>query len=447
MGSPDTTPVLFRVAGGPRLGFGHIVRAISLAKAMQVKARLSVRGTSETTRVATRMGASVDEEGFATVLETGDVKLVVIDDPHVETAEAALIAARRHGVPVASIHDLGLAPIASDLAIDGSLAHSVTQPQSAEARRSWPAGELLLGPRYMVLDPALLQEIAAHRRVLAPGTRELSEGRRVMVSLGGGPRLEAGLTIARAIAEAYADTRVTLATGFTARASHIATGHPRVRLLESPGVLRCELARADVAVLAGGVTLYESAALGVPAVAVAVVPAQWPTVRAFDRIGAARAAGLLHTSSRERPLRVIARVVRAVGELLANDEALATMAMTAREHVDGRGAIRVATALKKLMEHGTASDFVAAEAAEAAAHAASFAASAGPTATLPETLTSAEALVNNGGARLSPSPATLAAAGAGNLAPDASDARDARDERGDVFVRQVGPKGQEWSAV
>lgn len=409
MGPSDTAPVLFRVAGGPRLGFGHVVRAISLAKAMQVKARLSVRGTGETTRVATRMGACVSEEGFATALETGEVKLVVIDDPHAETAEAALIAARRHRVPVASIHDLGLAPIASDLAIDGSL---------VQVKRSWPAGELLLGPRYMVLDPSLLQEIAAHRRVLAPGVREVCEGYRVMVSLGGGPRLEAGLTIARAIAEAYPSTRVTLATGFTARASGIATGHPRVRLLESPGVLRCELARADVAVLAGGVTLYESAALGVPAVALAVVKAQWPTIRAFDRAGAARGAGLLHQTSRERQARVIARVVRAVGDLLANEEALATMAMTAREHIDGRGAMRVATALKKLMEHGTASDFVAAEAAEAAVHPTAFAA---------------------------PSPATLAAAGAGPLTG-------ARETRGDAasaeeFVRQVGPKGQEWSAV
>jgi len=42
-----------------------------------------------------------------------------------------------------------------------------------------------------------------------------------------------------------------------------------------------------VAVVGGGVSLYEAAALGVPAVGVPVVPAQTPTVRAFARRGAA----------------------------------------------------------------------------------------------------------------------------------------------------------------
>ena len=128
--------------------------------------------------------------------------------------------------------------------------------------------------------------------------RAQSEGRlRVLVSLGGGPRVTAGLRIARAIADANPDTWVTLAAGFSARAART-TRHPRVRLLESPAWLRSELARVDVAVLAGGVTLYEAALLGVPTVALAVVAAQMPTIRAFERVGASIAAGWLPSRDR-----------------------------------------------------------------------------------------------------------------------------------------------------
>ena len=201
----SASSVVFRVAGGPRLGFGHIVRALSLAKAMQVAPRMSVRGTAETKKVAHRLGALVKEQSLAGVLARGDVRLLVIDDPDARAAADALTLARRHGAMVASIHDLGLAPIASDLAIDGSL---------AMLRKAWPATDALLGPRYAVLDPSLLTAGPS----VGQSMRAQSEGRlRVLVSLGGGPRVTAGLRIARAIADANQDAWVTLAAGFSAR--------------------------------------------------------------------------------------------------------------------------------------------------------------------------------------------------------------------------------------
>jgi spore coat polysaccharide biosynthesis predicted glycosyltransferase SpsG len=336
----SASTVVFRVAGGPRLGFGHIVRALSLSKAMQVPPRMSVRGTAETKKVAHRLGALVKEQSLAHVLARGDVRLLVIDDPDVQAAEEALALARRHGAMVASVHDLGLAPIASDLAIDGSL---------AMLRKAWPATEALLGPRYAVLDPSLLTAGPS----VGQSMRSQSEGRlRVLVSLGGGPRVAAGLRIARAVADASLDTWVTLAAGFSART--LATKHPRVRLLESPAWLRSELARVDVAVVAGGVTLYEAALLGVPSVALAVVPAQMPTIRAFERVGASIAAGWLPSRDRAAAERTRAKAVQAVTALLADEAKRRTMAEQGQQQVDGRGALRVAAALKRLMEQGTA---------------------------------------------------------------------------------------------
>jgi spore coat polysaccharide biosynthesis predicted glycosyltransferase SpsG len=344
----SASSVVFRVAGGPRLGFGHIVRALSLAKAMQVSPRMSVRGTAETKKVAHRLGALVKEQSLAAVLARGDVRLLVIDDPDMQAATDALALARRHGAMVASVHDLGIAPIASDLAIDGSL---------AMLRKAWPSTDALLGPRYAVLDPSLLTAPSEGQAM-----RAQSEGRlRVLVSLGGGPRVTAGLRIARAIADASAVTWVTLAAGFGARA--LQTRHPRVRLLESPSWLRSELARVDVAVLAGGVTLYEAALLGVPTVALAVVAAQLPTIRAFERVGASIAAGCLASGERAAAERTRAKAVQAVGALLADEDKRRVMAVQGQQQVDGRGALRVAAALKRLMEQGTAVGWAAEESA------------------------------------------------------------------------------------
>src|SRR5690606_17463728 len=104
------------------------------------------------------------------------------------------------------------------------------------------------------------------------------------------------------------------------------------------------LARASVAVVAGGVTLYEAAALGVPVVAVPVVAGQRPAVAAFDRAGAAVAA------SPGSP-RAIAR---AAVVLLRDPSRAGQLGRRGRRLVDGRGAERVASALMRLAGSGRA---------------------------------------------------------------------------------------------
>ena len=62
--------------------------------------------------------------------------------------------------------------------------------------------------------------------------------------------------------------------------------------------MSADLAACDVAVVAGGVTLYEACAVGVPVVALAVVAAQRPAIADFAVRGAAIDAGALMDPSR-----------------------------------------------------------------------------------------------------------------------------------------------------
>jgi spore coat polysaccharide biosynthesis predicted glycosyltransferase SpsG len=361
-GASHPRPVLFRVAGGHRLGFGHIVRAMSLANTLGVPPWLSVRGTERARRVARQLGAQLDERSLEELLtageQTGETRLVVIDDPNRHTAERALALARKHHAAVASVHDLGIAPIASDLAIDGSI---------VSLRRHWPSAQALLGSRYAVLD-AEIARLRAYRTARVdtasahptPSMPFIDEQPRVVISLGGGKRAGLSWRLGRELAIGLPDVQVIVAAGFgSGRGPHgrkdAHGGLMRnLRPLRAPEELRLELARATVAIVAGGVTLYEAAALGVPAVALAVVPAQRPTIAGFVRVGAASAAGDASVDAAG----VIGCVMRRVSRLLADARARELMTVAACAAVDGRGSQRVALALERLMTKPSDADGV-----------------------------------------------------------------------------------------
>ena len=118
----------------------------------------------------------------------------------------------------------------------------------------------------------------------------------------------------------------------------------------APAAFRAALRSATVAVVAGGTTLYEACALGTPAVAVPVVPAQGTTVRRFVRAGLAVASpGARLPVGSDRWGRAAAA---AALDLLTDAPRRAALAARGPRVVDGAGARRVADALRRLA-HGT----------------------------------------------------------------------------------------------
>jgi len=322
--------VLFRVAGGAGIGFGHVMRALSLARALRVPARLSLRGGPVAWRVALEGGAVLDDCRRARDLDAAGARLLVLDDPSARAARAWVAAARRLSMPSVSLHDLGLARVPSDLAVDASVGRT---------RGSWPAPRVLLGPEFTVLDPEIAR---LNRRPRMP-----ARGQRVIVALGGGSLGRAAVHLGRELQRALPGTTVLVAPGFVAGSIAVAG----VRCV-APSHFRRELAHATVAVLGGGVSLAEACALGIPAVGVAVVAGQVPTVRAFARRKLALDGGRLANQSPEAAVRVAQRVVGKVERLLEDQTMLGKMARTGRATIDGRGADRVADAIRRLTARG-----------------------------------------------------------------------------------------------
>lgn len=307
--------VLFRVAAGPRLGFGHLVRSLSLARAMGVRPLLSVRGSQAVIDTALSLGADVLVDGLRAMRQIAP-DVVVVDDPVTAPARRWIAAARRLGAVVVTIHDLGIGCVDGDVIIDGS----VTRPARAPRQRT-----VLLGARYAILDPRL----PAH--IMGRATRP--DERRVLVTLGGGKRRSTAIGIAEAIAAADPRAQIRIAGGFGAAP---VTRSASITWLPPTKGLGRELSQATVAVVAGGVSLYEACALGVPTVGLPIVQGQRPTVRAFGEQGAAVA---MPFKSPDR------QTAAAVVALLDDPRRRAVLQRRARQLVDGKGATRAAAAV------------------------------------------------------------------------------------------------------
>jgi hypothetical protein len=144
------------------MGFGHLVRCGVLNRLIDGSHRLLLRGTPRARSTASGLGWYL-LEGWPAADDRPD--LVVVDDPSREAARMAVFRARQMGVPVATIHDLGLGRVPSDLSIDGSLVQVGSRPAD------------LQGPAFAVIDPTVRAcRLARPRR--EPG--------QILIALGGG---------------------------------------------------------------------------------------------------------------------------------------------------------------------------------------------------------------------------------------------------------------------
>ncbi len=312
--------LLFRAAAGPQTGFGHLMRCRSLARALGVVPVVSIRGSRRTAETAQARGFQISTVQFDRLGGPERPDVLVVDDPSPEHTRLWVKAAKDADVRVVTIHDCGIAAAESDLGIDGSIC-----PGALRSHVS------LSGAYYAVLDPS----IAAARQL------PLSEREGVLIALGGGEHVHRwGVPLARVIHARVPDAPIRLVAGFTG--GQLAdTGVP-AEWLSAPDGLSDALRTTAVAVVAGGVTLYEAAALGTPIVGLAVVPAQLETIQGFADRRALLDAGLV-----SRP-GAVEEAADAVQELLQNRTSARDIGLRGASLVDGRGVFRVVSAIQRV---------------------------------------------------------------------------------------------------
>lgn len=329
-GSPR---ILFIADAGPTIGGGHVMRSLTLARALQGRGsdcafRSHPDGDAVLEVFAPDMPRATDEGGF---------DALVFDHYALGAEDHRHIAAGR---PTLVIDDLADRPLGADLLLDAG-----PNRIAADYRGLLPAGcEALLGPTYAPVRPAfaaLRSETLARRAQGGPV-------RRILVSLG---LTDVGGFTARAVEALTGVAELDVVVGSRASSLPIlralAAADPAVRLHVDTDQMPRLTAEADIAVGAGGSSSWERCVLGLPTLLLVLAENQTPAAVALAEAGAVIALD----AEAEFADRFDAAVARLIGE-----ESLRRRLSAAAARVcDGEGAGRTADAFLALVRRRAAS--------------------------------------------------------------------------------------------
>lgn len=342
VGQVTGPPLVIRADADERIGLGHIGRTIALAEAWRARGgQVRYVATPSLAEAAAgwiaRAGAELNvlsvgrysrEDAERTVALAGSAP-VVFDgfEPPADYRSMLRAGVRR----LTFIDDVGGAgPWVSDVLVNQNYG------AGPGLYPTLPAGTAtLFGPSFALVR----NEFARWRdRRPRPGRR----ARRLAFSFGGADPKDVATTALAAVDRLNIDDlRVILATGpANPRAGALAGLRRRasVTVLRQPRSMARLLAWADVAVVAGGSTVWEAACLGVPMLGIVVAENQRPGAEALARDGLWRYLGAAEDISP-------AILARALEGMIADPAELRRLSEAGRSLVDGRGPERIAAAV------------------------------------------------------------------------------------------------------
>jgi UDP-2,4-diacetamido-2,4,6-trideoxy-beta-L-altropyranose hydrolase len=347
---PTAPTLLLRTDGGPEIGGGHVMRCLALAQAWQEEGG---RALFAATTIAPALKARLAEDGFicleipsprgsaedlaATIAaaRTQGARAVVVDG--YRFAPAYRQSLRDAGFTVAALDDNDeIGACVDDLVINQNCHAS----EALYADRA-PHTRLLLGTDYALLRREF--------RVWQGSLRQLPPvARQILVTLGAADpgNITGGVIGALAPVLPVGTATTIVIGGSNPHAQAIdaqAVGQPGFRVLrdqreEMPALM----AATDLAISAGGSTMWELAFMGAPFVIVVIADNQ----RAAAEAMAAEGFPVLQAADVSEALPDI------VARLIADRGRRTLLSKLGRRLVDGEGGIRICRALRELIDAG-----------------------------------------------------------------------------------------------
>lgn len=332
--------MLVRVDANSSLGLGHVQRCLALASALRrlgaaphflmntpqaIHDRVRAAGFPSDPLETDEAWDAGDRERTTALAESRGCRLVVVDSDH--EGEDYLWQLRCAGFFVVAIEDLVPHPFPCQVVVNGD-AHAEQLPYRSSSGDTL----FLLGLRYTILRDELWDVLPRPTPAAV---------RNVLVILGGADPFNLMPEILAALAQVPGPFCITAVVGpFYRNLKEVASAaegaNHRIRLVHSPRSVRSLMLEADLAVCAGGQTLYELARVGCPTVAVRVAANQDGTLQDLAERGIVRFVG------RAEERGVVSMIADAVASLLHDRGTRGAMAAAGRQLVDGRGALRVA---------------------------------------------------------------------------------------------------------
>jgi UDP-2,4-diacetamido-2,4,6-trideoxy-beta-L-altropyranose hydrolase len=340
--------VAIRADASPGLGFGHVMRCLSLADALRedrAEVTFLCRDLPGVADLIAGQGHAVcplpdtdpwdaerDAEHCLDRLET-DVDWLVVD--HYRLAADWERRLRTRCRRLLAIDDLADRDHECDLLLDQNLHAEV---HAGYARRVPATCRCLLGPRYALLRRQFADARARLRRRDGPVAR-------LLVFFGGGEVAAMTLRALSAIAllnrpDLAVDVVIGQTCGQRPTIEAACRALPDCRLHVQVEAMATLMAAADLALGAGGSATWERCCLGLPSLVVALADNQRSSSQAGAAQGVLAYLGDAETLSAER-------LAAALAQTLAHPQGLAGMAEAAMRLTDGQGGRYVLNAMKE----------------------------------------------------------------------------------------------------
>lgn len=325
---------LIRCDGGGRFGYGHVKRMVALARALRdregIGALFAVNGTEDALVPIARAGfeavsidATRDVDELARIIATHGPDILICDMR--EGIGESELGKLRSLVALCAVVDDG-----SDRRRVADVAYYPPVPQAFSLDWRGSHCERHIGWEWSILG---LGKPAAAWRNSSPRPS-------LLVTMGGSD--PAGLTLKSARALAALDpvfrARFVIGPGVADRtklARAIVALAPHFETLEGADDLTTEFTSCDVALAAFGVTAYELAAYGVPALYLCLTEDHALSASAFEEAGMGRSLGLADRVGD-------AAIANEVWSLLNDSARRREMRAAGLTSIDGEGAARVA---------------------------------------------------------------------------------------------------------
>jgi spore coat polysaccharide biosynthesis protein SpsF len=324
---------LIRCDGGGKFGYGHVKRMVALARALRDREGMgvvfAVNGSDDALVPIRRAGF----EAVAVTSETDTLHHVM----DARRPDMLLLDCREgpsraelsglHADTIAVIDDASERRLAADVAYYPPVPQAEAlewNNSSCAARIGWEWSLLGLAPT-------------------PPRPKPLSPRPTLLVAMGGSDPLELTLRAARALTrlDPVFRARFVIGPGTKDRekvAAAIVKLKSNFETIEGADDLATEYASADLALAAFGVTAYELASFGVPALYLCLTEDHALSASAFEYAGMGISLGLAEQAADER-------IAKSVLALLSDAQRRREMHQAGRMTIDGNGAARIAADL------------------------------------------------------------------------------------------------------
>ncbi|MBQ9141708.1 MAG: UDP-2,4-diacetamido-2,4,6-trideoxy-beta-L-altropyranose hydrolase [Lachnospiraceae bacterium] len=335
--------IAIRADGNEALGMGHLMRCMSIAKALEQYGTQCVFFVAQE-----QAGRFIQEKGFSCEVLDTDYQDMEAELPRLRECVNGCapklwlvdsyqitqnyLKELQKMCPVFYLDDTG----AQTFAADGLINYNIYGDALGYETKCPREMKLLLGAKYAPVKEEFVKTPYTVRE----------DVQNVLITMGGSDKLNiTGVLSQSLLRRLPKEIELTLICGrFNLHLQELLKlqeSNPRVHVLVDVTDMWNKLAQADIAVSAAGSTMYELSAMGVPTVCCYYVENQRQIAEGFaTKVGMCNAGDFSVEQSA-----VLERLTEAVCELVADKTARKSLSERMKQVADGQGAVRIAKEL------------------------------------------------------------------------------------------------------